>query len=162
MPLFDPSRIRKQYIRESFADFTDVEHRLEHVALIDGVEFINDSKSTNINSAWYSLECMRKPVIWIAGGVDKGNNYGMLNDLVKSKVKAIVLLGPENSKIRSAYSNIIADIAEVMSAAQAVKAACDRANKGDVVLLSPGCASFDLFRNYEDRGWQFKLAVRDI
>lgn len=154
--------IRKEVVRESFADFKNAEHRLEHVMTVHGIEFINDSKATNVNSAWYALECMQKPVIWIAGGVDKGNDYDALRDLVKEKVKAIVCLGKENAKIRDAFGDIVADITETATAMDAVQKSYEIGRKGDVVLLSPACASFDLFKNYEDRGWQFKTAVRSL
>jgi len=154
--------IRKEVVRESFADFKNAEHRLEHVMTVHGIEFINDSKATNVNSAWYALECMQKPVIWIAGGVDKGNDYEALRELVKEKVKAIVCLGKDNTKIRESFSDIVSDIAETASAMDAVQKSYEIGRKGDVVLLSPACASFDLFKNYEDRGWQFKTAVRSL
>lgn len=154
--------IRKDVVRESFSDFKNIEHRLEHVMTVHGIEFINDSKATNINSAWYALECMQKPVIWIVGGVDKGNDYEVLKDLVKAKVKAIVCLGSDNSRIHAAYADVVSDIVDTNSAADAVKASYERGRKGDVVLLSPACASFDLFKNYEDRGRQFKLAVKGL
>jgi UDP-N-acetylmuramoylalanine--D-glutamate ligase len=154
--------IRKDVVRESFSDFKNIEHRLEHVMTVHGIEFINDSKATNINSAWYALECMQKPVIWIVGGVDKGNDYDILKDLVRTKVKAIVCLGKDNTRIQEAYADVVGDIVETKSAADAVKASYERGRKGDVVLLSPACASFDLFKNYEDRGRQFKLAVKAL
>lgn len=154
--------IRKEVVRESFADFKNAEHRLEHVMTVHGIEFVNDSKATNVNSAWYALECMQKPVIWIAGGVDKGNDYSALRDLVQSKVKAIVCMGKENRKIHEAFADIVPDICDADSASEAVKLSYERGRKGDVVLLSPACASFDLFKNYEDRGWQFKSAVRSL
>ncbi|HEX5001135.1 MAG TPA: UDP-N-acetylmuramoyl-L-alanine--D-glutamate ligase [Bacteroidia bacterium] len=154
--------IRKEIVRESFADFKNIEHRLEHVMTVHGIEFINDSKATNVNSTWYALECMQKPVVWIVGGVDKGNEYDALRELVKEKVKAIVCLGKDNQKIIDAFSDIVPDIKESASATEAVNAAYEIGKKGDVVLLSPACASFDLFKNYEDRGWQFKKAVRSL
>ena len=154
--------IRKDVVRESFSDFKNIEHRLEHVMTVHGIEFINDSKATNINSAWYALECMSKPVIWIVGGVDKGNDYDILKDLVKTKVKAIVCLGKDNARIHEAYGDVVQDIIDTKTAADAVKASYERGRKGDVVLLSPACASFDLFKNYEDRGRQFKLAVKAL
>lgn len=154
--------IRKDVVRESFSDFKNIEHRLEHVMTVHGIEFINDSKATNINSTWYALECMQKPIVWIVGGVDKGNDYESLKELVRTKVKAIVCLGTDNSKIIEAYGDIIPDIVETKSAADAVKASYEKGRKGDVVLLSPACASFDLFKNYEDRGWQFKKAVKGL
>jgi len=154
--------IRKDVVRESFSDFKNIEHRLEHVMTVHGIEFINDSKATNINSTWYALECMQKPIIWIVGGVDKGNDYESLKDLVKTKVKAIVCLGADNAKIIEAYKDIVPEIVETRSASDAVKASYEKGRKGDVVLLSPACASFDLFKNYEDRGWQFKKAVKGL
>jgi UDP-N-acetylmuramoylalanine--D-glutamate ligase len=154
--------IRKDLVRESFSDFQNVEHRLEKVNTVHGIEFINDSKATNVNSAWFALESMEKPVVWIVGGQDKGNDYSMLRDLVKDKVKAIVCLGLDNKKIHKAFSDIVPDITDTISAAAAVKAAYKKGKKGDVVLLSPCCASFDLFKNYEDRGRQFKEAVRSL
>ncbi|MFM7079170.1 MAG: UDP-N-acetylmuramoyl-L-alanine--D-glutamate ligase [Bacteroidota bacterium] len=154
--------IRKEVVRESFSDFKNAEHRLEHVMTVHGIEFVNDSKATNVNSAWYALECMQKPVIWIAGGVDKGNDYSELRDLVQSKVKAIVCMGKDNQKIHEAFKDIVPDITDADSATDAVRMSYERGRKGDVVLLSPACASFDLFKNYEDRGWQFKSAVRSL
>lgn len=154
--------IRKETIRESLADFQNAEHRLEFVGTVHGIDFINDSKATNINSAWFALESMQKPVIWVAGGVDKGNDYAMLHDLVKQKVKAIVCLGIDNEKIREAFKDVVVDIVETKSASEAVSAAYKLGKKGDAVLLSPACASFDLFKNYEDRGRQFKTAVRAL
>ena len=154
--------IRKEVVRESFSDFKNAEHRLEHVMTVHGIEFVNDSKATNVNSAWYALECMQKPVIWIAGGVDKGNDYTELRDLVQAKVKAIVCMGKDNQKIHEAFKDIVPDIADADSATDAVRMSYERGRKGDVVLLSPACASFDLFKNYEDRGWQFKSAVRSL
>ncbi|MBM3453861.1 MAG: UDP-N-acetylmuramoyl-L-alanine--D-glutamate ligase [Bacteroidetes bacterium] len=152
--------IRKDVVRESLEDFVNVEHRLEFVAKVNGIEFINDSKATNINSTWFALESMEKPVIWIVGGVDKGNNYDELMDLVKDKVKVIICLGKENQKIIDAFSSIVDKIVEVNSAVEAVAHAYRLAKKEETVLLSPACASFDLFENYEDRGNQFKQAVR--
>ncbi len=154
--------VRKETIRESLQDFQNIEHRLEFVATVNGVEFINDSKATNINSAWYALESMTKPVIWICGGQDKGNDYNELTELVKQKVKAIVCLGAENKKIIKAFKGVVESITETKSAQEAVNAAYQLAKKGDVVLLSPTCASFDLFKSYEDRGMQFKGAVRSL
>jgi UDP-N-acetylmuramoylalanine--D-glutamate ligase len=153
--------IKKEHVRESLQTFQSLEHRMEHVANIRGVEFINDSKGTNVNSTWFALENMTKPVILILGGVDKGNDYNFLMDLVKSHVKAIVCLGLDNSRIIAAFEGVV-PITETKSAEAAVKASFELADKGDVVLLSPGCASFDLFKNYEDRGQQFKKAVKDL
>lgn len=154
--------LRKNKIREAVKTFQNLEHRMEPVATIRGVEFINDSKATNVNSTWYALESMAKPVILILGGVDKGNDYTLLDDLVKEKVKAIICLGKDNRKIHEAFRNLVNPIVNTESAAEAVHAAFHFASKGDVVLLSPACASFDLFKNYEDRGDQFKKAVREL
>jgi UDP-N-acetylmuramoylalanine--D-glutamate ligase len=154
--------IRKETIRESLTDFQGVEHRLESVIMVAGINFINDSKATNVNSTWYALECMKTDVVWIAGGIDKGNDYTELNTVVKEKVKAIVCLGKDNSKIISAFGDMVPTIVETTSMEEAVKSAYYLAHKGDTVLLSPACASFDLFNNYEDRGRQFKLAVRNL
>ena len=154
--------IRKSKIREAVQSFESLEHRMEFVVTIRGVDFINDSKATNVNSTWYALESMTKPTILILGGVDKGNDYDMLLDLVKEKVKAIVCLGVDNTKIHSAFKNDIQTIVDTASADDAVKTAYKLAEPGDVILLSPACASFDLFNNYEDRGEQFKKAVRSL
>ncbi len=154
--------IRKEHIRTALSTFPGVEHRLEHVLRIKDVEYINDSKATNINSAWYALESVKTPVVWIAGGTDKGNDYSELNDLVKEKVHALVCLGKDNSKLVNAFSEIVPQYTEVQSMADAVKAAYSMASPGDTVLLSPACASFDLFENYEDRGRQFKKYVREL
>lgn len=154
--------IRKETIRESLTDFHGVEHRLESVIAVAGINFINDSKATNVNSTWYALECMKTDVIWIAGGIDKGNDYSELNNVVKEKVKAIVCLGKDNSKIISAFAGIVPTIVETTSMEEAVRSAYYLSHKGDTVLLSPACASFDLFNNYEDRGHQFKMAVRNL
>ena len=152
--------IRKEVVRESLADFQNVEHRLEFVATIHGIQFINDSKATNVNSTWYALESMREPTVWIVGGVDKGNDYSMLFGLVKEKVKAIICLGTDNKKLLDTFSDKVEHIAEASSAREAVGLGYQFAEKGDAVLLSPCCASFDLFENYEDRGQQFKHAVK--
>jgi UDP-N-acetylmuramoylalanine--D-glutamate ligase len=157
--LFD---IRKESIRESLSDFHNVEHRLEHVGKVHGIDFINDSKATNVNSTWYALETMSQPVIWIVGGQDKGNDYSQLHELVKEKVKAIVCLGTDNKKILKAFKDVVETIIETDSAKEAVKVSYRLGKKGDVVLLSPACASFDLFENYEDRGRQFKTSVRSL
>ncbi len=155
-------RIRKEIIRESLSGFEGVEHRLEHVLRIRGIDFINDSKATNINSTWYALESMHKGVVWIAGGVDKGNDYSMISPLVKDKVRAVVCLGKDNSKIRSAFVDVVPTIVEATSMEEAVRSAYYLAKEGDSVLLSPACASFDLFENFEDRGNQFKKCVRNL
>lgn len=154
--------IRKETIRESLSDFHNIDHRLELVGNVHGIEFINDSKATNVNSTWYALESMNNPVILILGGVDKGNDYSMLIDLVKSKVKAIICLGTDNKKIIKAFSGVIDTILEAKSAQEAVAQSYKIGKKGDTVLLSPACASFDMFENYEDRGTQFKQAVRAL
>ncbi|WP_297097895.1 UDP-N-acetylmuramoyl-L-alanine--D-glutamate ligase [uncultured Draconibacterium sp.] len=155
-------KIRDEQLRESLSDFTGVEHRLERFLKVHGIEFINDSKATNVNSSWYALESVHKPVIWIAGGVDKGNDYTMLQGLVTNKVKAIVCLGKNNAKLHEAFGDCVADIVDASSMEEAVKAAYYLARNGDTVLLSPACASFDLFENYEDRGNQFKKEVRNL
>jgi UDP-N-acetylmuramoylalanine--D-glutamate ligase len=154
--------IRKSIVRESLEDFENVEHRLEFVAKVNGIEFINDSKATNINSTWYALETMENPVVWVMGGVDKGNDYSELSNLVKDKVKAIICLGIDNQKIIKAFGHLVETIVEVKSATEAVAYAYRLAKKNETVLLSPACASFDLFENYEDRGNQFKQAVRKL
>ncbi len=154
--------IRKDTIKQCLSDFKNVEHRLEFVANIHGIEFINDSKATNINSAWYALESLNKKVIWIAGGVDKGNDYSKLWDIVKQKVKAIVCLGIDNEKLIDAFKDKVEFISETTSVEEAVNMAYYLARKGDAVLLSPACASFDLFENYEERGRKFKQAVKAL
>src|SRR5450432_1559420 len=154
--------IRKEKIREAVQSFASLEHRMEYVSTVRGVEFINDSKATNVNSTWYALESMQKPVILILGGIDKGNDYSLIRNLVKEKVKAIVCMGVDNRKIHEAFQNDVPLIVNTVSAREAVKSSFHLADKGDVVLLSPACASFDLFKNYEDRGNQFKEAVRDL
>jgi len=156
------SNIRKEAIRESLSDFEAVEHRLEKVLKIRGIDFINDSKATNVNSTWYALETVKKPIIWIVGGVDKGNDYSQLEELVKEKVKAIVCLGVDNSKIIRAFEHLNIPIYDTKSMEEAVRTSYKNGVPGDVVLLSPACASFDLFQNYEDRGRKFKNAVRDL
>ncbi|WP_158795208.1 UDP-N-acetylmuramoyl-L-alanine--D-glutamate ligase [Pedobacter sp. L105] len=154
--------IRNATIRESMGDIKNIEHRLEHVAKISGVDYINDSKATNVNSTWYALESVNSDVILIMGGVDKGNDYDMLKDLVKQKVKAIVCLGKNNKRIHEAFENDVDIIVNTFSAHEAVQVAYHLATKGNTVLLSPACASFDLFKNYEDRGNQFKMAVKEL
>ena len=154
--------IRKEIIRDSLSDFQNVEHRLEFVAEVHGIEFINDSKATNVNSTWYALESMQKPTIWIAGGVDKGNDYEFLSGLVKQKVVGMVCLGKDNSKLHSAFDGIVDEIWDASDANEAVGLAYRLAKKGYSVLLSPACASFDLFENYEERGNSFKRAVRSL
>ncbi|HEY0677554.1 MAG TPA: UDP-N-acetylmuramoyl-L-alanine--D-glutamate ligase [Chitinophagaceae bacterium] len=154
--------LRKEKIRDAIQSFESLEHRMEPVLPVRGVEFINDSKATNVNSTWYALESMEKPTILILGGVDKGNDYSLIRDLVREKVKAIVCLGTDNRKIHEAFMNDVPVIVNTGSAKEAVLTSFRLANKGDVVLLSPACASFDLFKNYEDRGQQFKQAVREL
>jgi len=154
--------IRKEKIREAVKNFHSLEHRMEFVAMVRGVEFINDSKATNVNSTWYALESMNKPTILILGGTDKGNDYSLIEDLVKEKVKAIICMGVDNKKIIEAFKDIVPVIVETDNAKKAVNAAFRAAVKDDVVLLSPACASFDLFKNYEDRGTQFKEAVKEL
>jgi len=154
--------LRNETIRESMGNFKNIEHRLEHVAKISGIDFINDSKATNVNSTWYALESMTSDVVLIMGGVDKGNDYNMLKDLVKSKVKAIVCLGKDNKRIHDAFEDDVEVIVNTFSADEAAQIAFHLAKRGDAVLLSPACASFDLFKNYEDRGNQFKAAVREL
>ncbi len=149
-------------IAATLKDFNSLEHRLESVAVIDNVEFINDSKATNIDAVWYALDAMSKPIIWMVGGVDKGNDYSILAQLVQEKVTAIVCLGVDNSKIHQAFDKQFANIIDTNTAEKAVRAAFDLAKGGEVVLLSPACASFDLFNNYKDRGKQFKAAVYDL
>ncbi|MCM5527464.1 UDP-N-acetylmuramoyl-L-alanine--D-glutamate ligase [Parasegetibacter sp. NRK P23] len=154
--------IRKEKIRDAVKNFESLEHRMEYVATVRGVDFINDSKATNVNSLWYALESMEKPTILILGGVDKGNDYNQIMDLVKEKVKAIVCMGIDNTKIHEAFGKEMQLIVNTASAKEAVHAAFHFADKGDAVLLSPACASFDLFKNYEDRGNQFKEAVKEL
>ena len=158
------SGIEDEVIRNSLKSFSPIEHRLEPVLSIRDVMYINDSKATNVDSAWYALECQTRPVVWIVGGTDKGNDYSVLEDLVREKVKAIVCLGVDNSKIHAAFEGIVGkdNIVDTDSAEKAVQTASMIAKAGDVVLLSPCCASFDLFENYEDRGRQFKNAVRKL
>jgi len=153
--------IRKSKIREAVQTFESLEHRLEPVATVRGVEFINDSKATNVNSTWYALESMTKPTVLILGGIDKGNDYTLIGELVTEKVKAIVCMGTNNSPIRAAFEGKV-QLVETASAEEAVRAAYSLAVPGDAVLLSPACASFDLFKNYEDRGRQFKEAVKNL
>jgi UDP-N-acetylmuramoylalanine--D-glutamate ligase len=154
--------IRKEKIREAVSNFHSLEHRMEFVAMVRGVEFINDSKATNVNSTWYALESLSNPTILILGGVDKGNDYTLIEELVTEKVKAIVCMGTDNKKIIDAFKGKVAVIEETNSASAAVLTAFKLAAKGDTVLLSPACASFDLFKNYEDRGTQFKDAVKAL
>ena len=154
--------IRKEKIRESLTSFKSLEHRMEYVATVRGIDFINDSKATNVNSLWFALESIETPVVLIMGGVDKGNDYSAIRELVKDKVKAIICLGVDNAPIREALSNDTPVMVDTRNMKDAVQAAFSQAVKGDVVLLSPACASFDLFKNYEDRGKQFKEAVKEL
>lgn len=155
-------KIRKQTIRESLENFQGVEHRLEHVLKINKVQYINDSKATNVNATYYALESMESPTIWIVGGVDKGNNYKELFQFVNEKVKAIICLGVDNAKLMETFGGMVDTIVETQFMSEAVKIAYKLAETGDAVLLSPACASFDLFESYEDRGRQFKDAVRSL
>ena len=154
--------LRKGKIREAIQSFEALEHRMEFVASVRGIDFINDSKATNVNSTWYALESMTKPTILILGGTDKGNDYSLIRDLVRERVKAIVCMGVDNTKIQEAFQNDVPVMVSTSGAREAVHSAFRLGNKGDVVLLSPACASFDLFKNYEDRGTQFKQAVREL
>lgn len=158
------SGVSNSVIKEALRSFSPIEHRLEPVLSIKDVLYINDSKATNVDSAWYALECQTKPVVWIVGGKDKGNDYSVLNELVRKKVKAIVCLGLHNERIHEAFEGIVGkeNMVDTDSAEKAVRAAAGLAQAGDVVLLSPCCASFDLFKSYEDRGEQFKEAVRNL
>src|SRR5690606_16199055 len=154
--------IRKEKIRDAVQTFQSLDHRMATVATVRGVEFINDSKATNVNSTWYALESMTRPTILILGGVDKGNDYSFIKELVKEKVKAIVCMGLDNRKIHEAFGKEVELMVNTANAKDAVQAAFHFADKGDVVLLSPACASFDLFKNYEDRGLQFIKEVKDL
>ena len=154
--------VKDSVIRQSMIDFQNIEHRLETVLTVHGIDFINDSKATNINAAWFALESMKKDVVWIVGGVDKGNNYLELEDMVLEKVKAIICLGKENHKIIESFKGKVDTIVQASSMSEAVNQSYTLATKGEAVLLSPACASFDLFENYEDRGIQFKKAVRSL
>ena len=154
--------IDNEAIRNGLSTFQAVEHRLEKVLSIGDVLYVNDSKATNVDAAWYALECQTRPVVWIAGGTDKGNDYSSLLPLVKEKVKALICMGVDNAKLHASFGDIVTEIHDVTSAEDAVKKAHELACAGDVVLLSPCCASFDLFKNYEDRGRQFKEAVRNL
>ncbi len=154
--------IRKDKIRDAVSSFESLEHRMEKVATVRGIEFINDSKATNVNSTWYALESMDKPVTLILGGVDKGNDYSLIEEMVAEKVKTIICMGVDNKKIHAAFEGKVNAIIDAGSAEEAVRKSYENSQKGDVVLLSPACASFDLFKNYEDRGQQFKNAVREL
>ncbi|MBL4654757.1 MAG: UDP-N-acetylmuramoyl-L-alanine--D-glutamate ligase [Bacteroidia bacterium] len=154
--------LRKELIRESLSDFKNISHRLEFVATIHGIKFINDSKATNVNAVWYALECMSAPIVWIVGGVDKGNDYSQLKELVEDKVKAIICLGKDNEKIKSSFNGLVDRMVEAQTMEQAVNSAYQIGKKDEVVLLSPACASFDLFANYEERGEEFKKSVKSL
>jgi UDP-N-acetylmuramoylalanine--D-glutamate ligase len=155
-------KIRNELIRNSLMDFQQIEHRLEKVLRVHGIEFINDSKATNVNSAWYAMESMTTPTVWIAGGVDKGNKYEEIVDLVREKVKAIICLGKDNSKLHKTFDSVVPTVIDAATMQEAVQKAYYLASDGETVLLSPACASFDLFENFEDRGWQFKNAVSQL
>ena len=154
--------VKSDIIRKSMLDFQNIEHRLEYVLTVHGIDFINDSKATNVNATWYALESMTKPVIWIVGGVDKGNNYDEIKEIVKSRVKAIICLGESTKKIQKYFKKIVGKLESANSMGEAVRASYRLGDKGDVVLLSPTCASFDLFKNFEDRGQAFKNQVRKL
>jgi UDP-N-acetylmuramoylalanine--D-glutamate ligase len=155
-------KIRNATIRESLSNFQGVEHRLEKVLKIQNVQYINDSKATNVNATFFALDSMNTPTVWIVGGVDKGNDYNELMSMVREKVKAIICLGVDNKKIIDMFGNVVDIMIEVNNMQDAVNMAQRLSEKGDTVLLSPACASFDLFENYEDRGNQFKNAVRNL
>ena len=154
--------LSKEVIKESLIDFKNVEHRLERVIKVHGIEFINDSKATNVNSCWYALESMTKPTIWIVGGVDKGNDYSVLDSLIDQKVKAIICLGEQVESIKNAFSQKNIEMHFASNMKEAVNFSYQLGSKGDAVLLSPACASFDLFENYEHRGFEFKKYVRSL
>ena len=152
----------KSQIEQAIADFQNAPHRLEPIGALDGVEYINDSKATNVDSVWYALDSFSKPIVWIAGGVDKGNDYSLLTDLVKDRVKALVCMGTDNTALHKAFDSVVQNIVDASSMQEAVEKASDLADSGDVILLSPACASFDLFKNYIDRGDQFKKLVHEL
>jgi UDP-N-acetylmuramoylalanine--D-glutamate ligase len=152
--------VKDSVIRQSMIDFQNLEHRLEYVLTVHGIDFINDSKATNVNACWFALESMKKDIVWIAGGVDKGNDYSELYEMVTNKVRAIICLGERNQNLISAFKGKVDTIVQASSMDEAVNQAYSLGKKGEIVLLSPACASFDLFSNYEDRGFQFKKAVR--
>jgi UDP-N-acetylmuramoylalanine--D-glutamate ligase len=154
--------VKLQVIKEGLKTFVNAPHRLEPVGIIKGVEFINDSKATNVDSVVYALGSYEKPLVWIAGGVDKGNDYDLIKEAVKKKVKALICLGKDNEKLKKAFAEVVPVIEETQSVKELVRIALQRAQQGDVVLLSPACASFDLFKNYEDRGNQFREAVKEL
>jgi UDP-N-acetylmuramoylalanine--D-glutamate ligase len=149
-------------IRDGLKTFRNAPHRLEHVATIDGVEFVNDSKATNVDSVVYALGSYQQPLVWIAGGIDKGNDYSLIRDEVKRKVKALICLGKDNSKLKKAFDGVVPTVVETTDVNECVNKSMELAEAGDVVLLSPACASFDLFKNYEDRGDRFKKAVLEL
>jgi len=151
-----------QSIREGLKTFKNAPHRLEPVGTIKGVEFINDSKATNVDSVVYALGSYDKPLVWIAGGIDKGNDYNLIKDEVRKKVRTLICLGKDNEKLKKAFGDVVPSILETQSVPELVRMALKAANEGDIVLLSPACASFDLFRNYEDRGDQFRKAVQEL
>jgi UDP-N-acetylmuramoylalanine--D-glutamate ligase len=154
--------VRSNFIKECFCDFQHMEHRMESVANVHGIEFINDSRSTNINSTWFTLESMSKPVIWIAGGMDSGSDYGQLKSLIRAKVKSIIFLGIDSAYLISSMSDLELPLTDASTMDDAVELAYFAGEMGDVVLLSPGCASFDLFKDYEERGNAFKKAVKQL
>jgi len=154
--------VRKDNIRQSLQDFQGVEHRLEYVATVKNVRYINDSKATNVNSCWYALQSMKTPVVLILGGTDKGNDYAEIEQLVKDKVTALIFIGLDNKPLHAFFDGKVKRIVDVQSMEEAVNEAYKMSNSGDTVLLSPCCASFDLFKNYEDRGKQFKQYVRNL
>lgn len=154
--------IRNESIKQSMSDFHNIPHRMEYVASVHGITFLNDSKATNVNSTWFALESVDQPTVWIAGGIDKGNDYSSIRHLVKTKVKAIICLGVDNAKLHEEFGSDVATIVDTTSTEEAVMMAYHLAKKGEIVLLSPACASFDLFENYEDRGNQFKAAVKAL
>ncbi|MBU1369008.1 MAG: UDP-N-acetylmuramoyl-L-alanine--D-glutamate ligase, partial [Bacteroidetes bacterium] len=155
-------QIRNESLKQSLSDFQNIAHRLEYIANVHGISYYNDSKATSVNATWYALESMEKPVVWIAGGIDKGNDYAALMPLVRQKVKALICLGLNNKKLMETFSSVIDQVVETDNAKEAVMIASMLATNGDVVLLSPACASFDLFESYEDRGDQFKKAVNSL
>jgi UDP-N-acetylmuramoylalanine--D-glutamate ligase len=154
--------VKNDIIRQSMLDFQNIEHRLEYVLTIHGIDFINDSKATNVNATWYALESMTKPVIWIVGGVDKGNDYNEIKEIVKERVKAIICLGESTKKIQKYFKKKVSKIETANSMEEAVRVSYRLGDKGDVVLLSPTCASFDMFENFEQRGQSFKNQVRKL
>jgi UDP-N-acetylmuramoylalanine--D-glutamate ligase len=154
--------VRNNFIKECFCDFQKIEHRMEIVTNVHGIEFINDSRSTNINSTWFTLECMSRPVIWIAGGMDTGVDYSPLKHLIKAKVRSIIFLGLDSKNFILSMSDLMIPITDTSTMEEAVELACYAGKIGDVILLSPGCASFDLFKDYEERGNAFKNVVKQL